>query len=260
MIEGTFEMVLRSSNVKNFRKNIFKVLYQRAFHSFVFLYSIDRIHISIIGSNFYNFTCQIFYRRPRDITCSLSILFKLDRQKIDTKKLCSGEREALVFWKEAIHGNSIRSGSFRSNPPCPWARWRWVPAVSTPAALSHLVGFARLPPRTRRKWPRRTRTRPRRCFSPPTCRNRGCDEFGVWNPCNASSCISCSPRRLTRWSWPAAIPGWSRYPVWKSATSSRYPRSWTWKNASDWSSPFLFKKRREGLFSHDESIWISHRY
>lgn len=64
MIEGTFEMVLRSSNVKNFRKNIFKVLYQR-FHSFVFLYSIDRIHISIIGSNFYNFPCQIFYRRPR---------------------------------------------------------------------------------------------------------------------------------------------------------------------------------------------------
>lgn len=58
----------------------------------IFVFYIPSIvHISIIGSIFtICIPCQIFYQY-RDILYSLSILFK-HCQKIDTKKLCSGER------------------------------------------------------------------------------------------------------------------------------------------------------------------------
>lgn len=243
MIEGTFEMVLRSSNVRNFRNSIERIYYSKCVisksvslnaswfirsHYIRLLYSIDSSYLDN-WFNFYNLHSLSNFLSMQEYS-----IFPFD----SFQTLPKNRYEKIVFrgkkrWSsEKRRSTEIRfdPGMFRSSPPCLWARWRWVPVVSRPVALPHLVGFARLPPRTRRKLSRRTRTKPRQCFSPPTCRNRGCDEFGVWNPCSASSCISCSPRRMRKWSWPAAT-GWSRYPVWKSATSSRYRRSWTWKKA-----------------------------
>lgn len=232
-------LLYRSSNVRNFRNSIHIQSISRKgvwMHRFTrscyirLLYSIDSLYFSILDSIFtdlkrrytiYNFLSNFLsFSQSRNID---SFAFReFEPERIDTKRNWSSWKRGDPRKFDSTDG----TGMLRSSPPCPWARWRWVPAVSRPVVPPRLAGFARPPPRTRRKWWPRTRTKPRPCFSPPTCRNRGCGVFGVWNPCNASSCISCSPRNP--WSWPAAT-GRSPHPVSRSATSSRYRRSWTWK-------------------------------